>query len=262
MFGVERSERYRQYLSFLIALVERDLRARYRRSSLGHLWVVLQPLLMMSVWLVVRSFFGIPSDGTPYVVFVYSGMILWTYFSTIIINCAPAVQANSSIIKKIKVPREIFLLVSVATATFDMCISMCLLAFLMIFFKIQISWVILLLPFFIALTGLLALSVGMLIAAIGVFKSDIVLATSFLLQVWMFLTPIVYPLTSVPEEWRGIYSYLNPFVGIIDGYRRVLVQAQPPQWNILLSTTIGTLIVFYFSWPFFRRRAQYFADVM
>jgi lipopolysaccharide transport system permease protein len=114
LLGEAKFERYRQYFSFLRALFERDLKARYRRSSLGHVWIVLQPLLMMAVWLVIRSFFGIPSDGTPYVVFIYSGMILWTYFSTIIVNCAPAIQANASIIKKIKVPREIFLLVSFA----------------------------------------------------------------------------------------------------------------------------------------------------
>jgi lipopolysaccharide transport system permease protein len=96
----------------------------------------------------------------------------------------------------------------------------------------------------------------------GVFKSDIVLATNFMLQIMMFLSPIIYPLTSVPEKWRTVYSYLNPLVGIIDGYRKVLVQAQMPQWDTFIFSSVGVLILFSIAWPFFRRRAQFFADVM
>lgn len=262
VLGLPRYERYRQYLYFLNSLAVRDLKARYRRSSLGHVWVVLQPLLMMSVWLVMRSFFDIPSNGAPYVVFVYAGMVLWGYFTNIITNSAPSIQANSGIIKKIKVPREIFLLSAVAVASFDLLMSLGILGIIMVFYNISFTSYLLLLPLVIAITALLGLAIGMCISALGIFKSDILMATNFLLQVWMFLSPIVYPLTSVPEKWRTFYSIVNPFVGLIVGFKNVVVFSKMPDWELLGSSFLYTSVLLFFVWPFFRKRAQYFADVM
>lgn len=262
ILGKDKYERYRQYLYFLSSLAERDIKARYRRSALGHVWVVLQPLLMMSIWLIMRSFFSIPSNGAPYVVFVYSGMVLWSYFSNIINNCAPSISSNAGIIKKIKVPREIFLLAAVTTATFDLIMSLGILGIVMAIYDVGFTPMLLMLPYFIIFTSILGLAVGMVISAIGIFKSDIIMATNFLLQIWMFLTPIVYPLTSVPEEWRRLYSFVNPMVGLIDGFKNIVVFAKLPDWSSLTSASLFTLILLYFAWPFFRRRAQYFADVM
>lgn len=245
----------------LRALAVRDVRARYRRSMLGPLWAVLQPLLLMIVFTVLHNFIGIPSDGIPYPLFSYSALVPWTFFAAAVTGCAPSVIANAGILKKMAVTREVFPLSAVVTAAFDFAAASIVLVGLRLYYGVPLDLSLLWLLPLMLLIALLALSVGMTIAALGVFKRDLVIATAFLLQLWLYATPIIYPLNSVPERWRTLYS-LNPMVGLIEGCRNVLARGIAPDLHLLILGLPMLLLCFAVGWPLFRRMSQYFADVL
>jgi lipopolysaccharide transport system permease protein len=254
--------RLRSFLELLLALVWRDLTQRYRRSFLGPAWAVLQPLILMVLFNMIRGFVDIPSDGVPYVIFTYSALVPWTFFSNAISLCGPSVYSNAAILKKISLPREVFPLSAIVTALFDFFMSSIILIGMMFWYHVPLRWALLLwIPVLLLITVLLALGAGMMIAALGSFKRDFVFATPFLMQFWMFATPIIYPLSSVPERQRSLIM-LNPMVGVIEGFRNVLIKGIPPPTDALLvslAVTFGLLLV---TWPVFRWLSQYFADVM
>lgn len=253
--------RLSQFLNLLWALVSRDIRARYRRSTLGILWAVLQPLMLMLVFSILRGIVDIPSDGVPYVIFSYSALVPWTFFSQAVNNSGRSVMSNRDIIKKIGVPREVFPLASVLTAFFDMSMSGIVLVGMMVWYNAQISWTMLWVIPLLALTAVISFAIGMFVAAIGTFRQDIVLALPFIMQLWLYTTPIIYPISSVPEKWRNLYI-MNPMVGIIEGFRGVLVKAQTPDMGQLTYATIVTVLALVIAWPFYRKMSGYFADVI
>ena len=165
------------------------------------------------------------------------------------------------VIKKIAIPREIFPLSAVITALFDFIMAGVVLVGMMIWFQVSVNWTLLWLPILTFLTTLLGFGVGMLIAALGTFKRDFIFATPFLMQFWLYATPIIYPLSSVPERWRTLYM-LNPMVGVIEGFRDVLLRASPPSLEALSWSAVTTGIILVIIWPIFRWLSQYFADVV
>ncbi len=250
-----------RFLNLLWALVSRDVRARYRRSILGPLWAIIQPLFLMVVFTILRGFVDIPSEGIPYPIFSYSALVPWTFFSTAVNNSGPSIMSNAGILKKMAVAREIFPLAAVLTAGFDLLMSGLVLAGMMIWFHVPVGWSLLWLPLLIVLTGLLALAVGMFLAALGTFKRDFLLAGTFLMQLWLYATPIIYPLSSVPERWRVFYV-LNPMVGLLEAFRSILARGVAPDLELLAWALPGIALAWLVSWPFFRVMSQYFADVL
>ena len=248
-------------MNLLWALVARDVRARYRRSLLGPAWAILQPLVLMVLFTMLRGFVDIPSDGVPYVIFSYSALVPWTFFTNAVSFCGPSVASNAGVVKKIAVAREVFPAAAVVTALFDLVMSGLVLAGMMIWFRVPMGWSLLWLPVLVLMTALLALAVGMGIASLGTFKRDFIFATPFLMQFWLYATPIIYPLSSVPERWRRLYL-LNPMVGIIEGFRNVLVKASPPPLDALAWSALVTAVILALVWPLFRWLSQYFADVL
>jgi lipopolysaccharide transport system permease protein len=242
-------------------LVVRDLTARYRRSILGPLWAVIQPLMLMILFNLIRGVVEIPSDGVPYVIFSYAALVPWTYFSNAASLCGPSVITNAGIIKKMSVPREVFPVAAVIVALVDFLIAGLILFGMMIWFRVPFTLALVWLPVLIALTALMALGVGMGIAALGTFKRDFIFATPFLMQFWLYATPIIYPLSSVPDSWRGLYV-LNPAVGLIEGYRRILIHGQPPDFALLTIAAVMIALIVAVGWTLFRRISQYFADVL
>lgn len=250
-----------RFLTLTWALVYRDVSTRYRRSVLGPLWAILQPLILMVVFTLLKSVIKIPSEGVPYVIFSYSALVPWTFFSASINRCGPSILSNANLIKKSDVPREIFPVSAIAASFFDFMMSGIVLMGMMFYFKVHISLELLWLPVLVILSAALAFGVGMIIASFGCFKRDIIIATPFLAQIWLFATPVIYPTSSVPDKWIWVYK-LNPMVGIIEGFRNVLVKGQAPNLELLIYSIIITMVLFVLSWPIFRWLSQYFADVM
>lgn len=259
--GINTRAKARQFISLLFALVYRDVMSRYRRSLLGPLWAILQPFILMVLFNMLRRFVSIPSDGLPYVLFSYAGLVPWTFLTNAISFCGPSITTNAAVLKKIAIPREVFPLAAAVTALFDFVMAGLVLAGMMLWFQVAVSWALLWLPVLALLTATLAFGIGMLIASLGTFKRDIIFATPFLMQFWLYATPVIYPLSSVPERWRILYM-LNPMVGVIEGFRNVLLQASPPPLEALSWSIVMTVVILAIAWPVFRWLSQYFADVL
>jgi len=256
-----KGQRMTRFATLLAALVVRDVTSRYRRSSLGLWWAFLQPLILMLLFNMLRGFMSVPSDGLPYILFSYTALVPWTFFTNAVSACGPSITANAEVIKKIALPREVFPLAAVTATLFDFAISAILLAGMMIWFQVPIGWALLWLPVLIALMTVIAFSVGILLAGLGTFRKDFIFATPFLTQAWLFITPVIYPLSAVPEQWRWLYV-LNPMVGVVEGFRNVLLKATMPPMEPLAWSVVTTAALLAISWPLFRRLSEYFADVL
>lgn len=219
--------RWRHFFSLLWALVYRDVMARYQKSILGPAWAIVQPLVYMVVFTFLKGFTKVSDEGIPYPIFTFAALVPWSFFSNAVVASAPSVMINASVVKKIALPREVFPLSAVMTALFDFAMSGLVLAGLMVYYRISVGWALLWLPALLALTATLAFAVGMFLASFGTFKRDLVMAAPFLMQFWLFTSPIIYPLSQVPEKWRTLYM-LNSVVGLIEGYRNVLLRAEVP----------------------------------
>ena len=250
-----------RFFNLLWALVSRDITARYRRSLLGPAWAILQPLILMVLFTMIRRFVAIPSDGMPYAIFSYSALVPWTFFSNAVNQCGPSVVSNAGIVKKMAVAREVFTAAAVVTALFDLLMSGLVLAVMMVWFQVPVGWSLLWLPVLVLLTALLALAVGMGIASLGTFKRDLVFAAPFVMQLWLYATPVIYPISSVPERWRSLYV-LNPMAGIIEGFRSVLVKGLMPDLGLLAWSVMGIGLIWALTWPLFRFMSQYFSDAL
>lgn len=235
--------------------------SRYRRSLLGPLWAILQPLILMVLFNLLRGFVSIPSDGLPYVLFSYAALVPWTFLTNAVSFCGPSVAINATVVKKIAIPREVFPLAAVVTALFDFCMAGLVLAGMMLWFRVSMSWALLWLPVLVLLTAALAFGIGMLIASLGTFKRDFIFATPFLMQFWLYATPVIYPLSSVPDRWRTLYM-VNPMVGVVEGFRNVLLRASPPPLEALGWSAVTTVVILVIAWPAFQWLSQYFADAL
>jgi lipopolysaccharide transport system permease protein len=183
------------------------------------------------------------------------------FFSNAVIYCGPSIRSNASVVKKMALPREVFPLAAVVAALFDFLMASLVMAGMMIFYRVSVGWSLLWLPVLCLNAGLLAFAVGMALAAMGTFKRDFIIAAPLLMQIWLFITPVLYPLSSVPEHWQSFYL-LNPMVGIIEGFRAVLLRAETPPLGPLGWSALVTLVVLALAWPFFRWVSPYFADVI
>jgi len=259
--SARKGRRAARFFSLLRALVIRDVTSRYRRSSLGMWWAFLQPLILMLLFNMLRGFVNIPSDGIPYLLFSYSALVPWTFFTNSVAACGPSIITNAEVIKKIALPREVFPLAAVTATLFDFAMSAILLAAMMVWFKVTVGWALLWLPALVILMSVIAFAVGILLAGLGTFRKDFIFATPFLTQAWLFVTPVIYPLSTVPEKWRSLYM-LNPMVGVIEGFRSVLLKASAPAMEPLALSVITTGVLLTLAWPVFRRLSAYFADVL
>ena len=261
IMGANAQVKVRRFVYLLLALVHRDVTSRYRRSWLGPLWAILQPLILMVLFNMLRGFVSIPSDGIPYVLFSYAALVPWTFLTNAISFSGPSVATNATVVKKIVTPREVFPLAAVVTALFDFGMASLVLAGMLFWFHVSVSWALLWLPILVLLTAALAFGIGMLVAGLGTFKRDFIFATPFLMQFWLYASPVIYPLSSVPERWRGLYM-LNPMVGVIEGFRNVLLRATSPPLEELGWSAAMTAMILAIAWPLFRWLSQYFADVV
>lgn len=250
---------YRELLYFL---TWRDLKVRYKQTILGVAWAVIQPLFTMVIF---TLFFGrlaaVPSDGVPYPIFVYSGLLLWTFFSNAVANSGNSLVGSANLLSKVYFPRMLIPWSSVAAALADLAIAFIVLVALMLYYRVAVTWRILMIPVPLLLVVLMALGVGMWLSALNVKYRDVRFAIPFVVQLWMFMTPIIYPSSFVPDRWRWLLA-LNPLTGIIDAFRVSLFGHQPFQWPVLGASTIITLVVLVTAAHVFWRMEESFADVI
>ncbi|MGZ4787899.1 MAG: ABC transporter permease [Terriglobales bacterium] len=249
---------HRELLYFL---TWRDIKIRYKQTALGALWAVIQPLFPM---LVFTLFFGrlakMPSDGIPYSVFAYAALLPWSYFASAVTNSSNSVVGSSNLITRVYFPRMIIPGSAVLAALVDFAIAFVLLGVLMIWHRIPPTASILMLLPLIALVTLLALGLGMLLAGLTVKYRDFRYAMPFLIQLWMFATPVIYPASLVPAKWRWVLA-LNPLTGIIEGFRSSLF-ARPFDWPSLAFSTVFTVFMLIYAAYSFRRQERIFADLI
>ena len=249
---------HRELLYFL---TWRDIKIRYKQTALGVLWAVIQPLLPMIIFtLFFGKLAGIPSDGVPYAVFAYAGLLPWTYFSNAVANSAVSIVGSSSLITKVYFPRMIIPGSAALAALFDFFIASSLLAALMMWYRLPMQAGILMLPPLIVLVTILALGVGMLFAGLTVRYRDIRYALPFAIQVWMFATPVIFPSSMVPLRWRWALA-INPLTGVIEGFRSALF-GKPFNWGALaVCASIAFALLVYAAYSF-RRLERTFADTI
>jgi len=246
----------------LFQLTLRQIKSRYKQSVLGISWAILKPIGMMVVFTVIFSkFMKVPSDGIPYPIFSYCALLPWTFFSTSLSSGINSMTSNVSLIQQIYFPRIIFPLTAVMSSFVDFVIASVIFIGLMIFYKIQITiYVFLLIPILI-LQIVFTIPICLLGSALNVFYRDIGQALVFITQLWMYACPIVYPISVVPEKYRMLYA-LNPMVGIIDSYRKVIIQGVAPNWEYLWISFVITVLVFISFYAIFRKLEMKLADII
>jgi lipopolysaccharide transport system permease protein len=247
---------YRELLYFLIW---RDVKVRYKQTMLGVIWVVLQPLMTM---LITTLFFGklvgVPSDGLPYALFVFVGLLPWMFFSKAITQSGNSLVSSANLITKVYFPRLIIPSATVMSGLVDFAVSFVLLVGLMIYYRIGVSAGLLMFPALVLLTTILALGSGMWLSALNVKYRDVGALIPFIIQVGMFLTPIYYPSSLIPEKWQWAIK-LNPLTGIIENLRASLL-GRPFDWQALAISALIAFALFISSAYIFRRMEKSFAD--
>jgi lipopolysaccharide transport system permease protein len=252
----------RQYRDLFYFLVARDIKVKYKQTVLGGLWAVIQPFFSMVVF---TLFFGklaqMPSDGIPYPIFNYTAMVAWTYFAGVVSGSGNSLVGNSNLISKVYFPRLIIPLTPALAGLLDFAIAFIVLLGMMLYFKIAPTLLILTVPFLVLLMMLTSSGVGMILAALNAKYRDIRYTIPFLVQLWMFASPIVYPTSIVPERYRMVYA-LNPMVGVIEGFRSALLGSGAfPTGVLLVSAAISTAL-FIIGALYFRQTERFFADII
>jgi lipopolysaccharide transport system permease protein len=254
-----------QYRELLYFLVWRDVKVRYKQTALGVLWVILQPVISMVVF---SGLFGLllntPSQGVPYPVFVYAGLLPWTYFAGALARSSTSLVDSRNLITKVYFPRLIVPMTGVLAGLVDFAVGFMVLIVLMLLFGIAPTSAVIFLPAFLLLALLTALAFGLWLSALNVRYRDIGYVIPFLVQIWMYLTPVIYPVTLIPEQFQILLG-LNPMTSVIMGFRWALLGQAPDSTSMLVifALSVTTMFVVLFSGLlFFRRTERTFADII
>jgi lipopolysaccharide transport system permease protein len=260
--GIEWREvwRYRELLYFL---TWRDVKVRYKQTVLGAAWAILQPLLTMVVF---SLFFGRlagldrKTGGVPYPIYVYAGLLPWTFFANAIGSSGNSLVGSTNLITKVYFPRLVIPLASIGAGLVDLAISFAVLAVMMLFYRTALSWQLLLVPIFLMATILVAAGVGATLSALTVAYRDFQYVVPFMVQLWMFVTPVIYPSSLVPGRWHWLLA-LNPLAGPIEGFRAAFL-SRPLDWPQIAASTIVSTLVFLTGATYFRTMERRFADII
>lgn len=251
-----------QYRDLFVMLVVRDISVRYKQTLLGVAWSVLQPL---SAMLVFTLFFGklakMPSDGVPYPLFSYSALVLWTFFAQAMNGAANSLVANERLVTKVYFPRVILPASAGLSFLVDLIIASCLLLFLMPYYGWRPSPNIWALPIMVTLAAMCALGAGIWLAALNVKYRDFRYVIPFMTQLWMFASPVVYPVSLVPDKWKVLMS-VNPMSGAIEGFRWALLGTPGNPWMLVGASAVFAGIILILGIGYFRRTEEFFADLI
>jgi len=250
------------FRELLFFLAWRDVKVKYKQAAIGVIWAVLQPLLTMIVFTFIFGRFAkMPSEGVPYPIFVYIGLLPWQYFSSVLSQSTTSVVGGGSMVTKIYFPRLIMPASTAIAALLDFVIASVILGIMMVWYSVSVSWGILLVPLLLLLTIINAVGFGMWFAALNVRYRDVQFAIPFLIQIWMFATPVIYPSSMLGEKYAWILA-LNPMGGVIEAFRSAVLGHSAIPWGALgVSSGVG-LLVFVGGMFYFKKVERYFADVI
>ncbi len=252
-----------RYRELLWRWVMRNIKVRYKQSLLGAAWAVLQPLSITILFTVVFSYFlQIDTDGVPYPIFYYSALLPWTFFASSISFGVQSLVSNLNLVTKIYFPKEILPISTVLASFVDFLVAATIYVAMMIFYRVPIGPSLVLLPVLLVIQMLLTIGVVLLASALNVFYRDIRFVVPLGIQLWMYLTPIIYPASRVPERFRNLYMMVNPMAGLIDSYRRIVLTAEWPQYPYLFSSAAISLALFVVAYWYFKRAEPVFADII
>ncbi len=261
-FQIINLKELREYRDLFYFLVTRDIKVRYKQTVLGGLWAVIQPFFLMVVF---TLFFGnlakVPSDGIPYPIFNYSAMVAWTYFAGAITNSGNSLVQESALISKVYFPRIIIPLTPVLAGLLDFAIAFIILIGMMFYYGVFPNITALLLPILIILMMLAASGTGLFLAALNAKYRDIRYTITFLVQFWMFASPVVYPVSILPAQYHLAYA-INPMAGIIEGFRSTLLSTTAFPTNMLIVSGIMSIVLFLIGAFYFKQTERYFADII
>ena len=257
--GLRELWEYRELLYFLIW---RDVKVRYKQTALGAAWAILQPLMMMAVF---SLFFGylarLPSDGVPYPIFTFCALLPWQLFAHALSESSNSLVANERLLTKVYFPRLVVPIAAVLGGLVDFAIAFVILLLMMLYYGVVPTWAIVTLPSFILLAVITALGVGLWLSALNVQYRDVRHTMGFLIQFWLFATPVAYSSSLVPERWRPMYG-LNPMVGVVEGFRWALLGKSEPPGAVLAVSVAVVVLLLIGGLYYFRRMEQEFADVV
>jgi homopolymeric O-antigen transport system permease protein len=249
------------YRELFWVLTVRDVKVRYKQTVLGAAWAIIPPIMTMVVFSIIFGGFAeMPSDGLPYPVFVYAGLLPWSFFASCLTRSGSSVVGSAHLISKVYFPRVIIPLSSAGAGIVDLAISTGVMLLIMLYFGVGWSLNLLAAPLLLVLVVLMALGVGIFVSALNVAYRDLSFLTPFVVQLWMFATPVIYPASLVPEKWHWVLQ-LNPMAGVIEGFRSAFL-GKPFDWAVIgLSLLIG-IVLFIFGLLYFEKVERRFADII
>lgn len=254
-----------QYRELLWSLSLREFKIRYKQTLLGLAWAIVQPLAMMFIFTLVFSKLKMVTNadtgGFPYPIFSYCALVPWTFFSSSLKFGAASIITNMNLLLKTSFPREIFPLSKIIGSFFDYLIAMVVFAVMMIYYAVPVHATIWLFPFVLLVQLVLTSGFCLFLSALNVYFRDIAHAVSLGMFLWLFATPVAYPIGKVPARFIGWYK-LNPMVGIIDAYRRVILEGRPPDITLFSYSIIVAIVLFILGYVFFKRSEKDFADII
>jgi len=250
-----------QYRDLLQLLVWRDISAKYRQSVLGLAWAVFRPLISALIFTLVFSILVKVETEVPYPIFAFSALIPWLYFSSSLAAVTSSVTGAQSLLTKVYFPRTVLPLAALGAGLVEVLIQLLIMGLFMAWYGYFPSWRIATLPAFMGLAVVTAFAFGIWLTALNVKYRDVGMAVPFFIQIWMYLCPIVYPITLIPERFQALYS-LNPMVGVVEGFRWSLLGTGTPHWTAIMIS-IGVVLSVLFSGLFYFRRVESrFADII
>jgi lipopolysaccharide transport system permease protein len=251
-----------EFRELLYFLTWRDIKVRYKQTLLGATWAIIQPVFTMVIFSVIFGRLAkLPSDGIPYPIFSYTALLPWQLFSRAMADASSSLTTNQNMITKIYFPRLFLPASSILGGLVDFGIAFLVLLGLMVYYQTPLTWRVLWLPAFILLALVTAMAVGMWLSAVNVRYRDVKYVTPFLVQIWLYATPIAYSRTLIPDEWQLIYS-LNPMSGVVDGFRWVLL-GQSVEIGWLFSVSVLMVVVLFIGGLiYFQRMERTFADLI
>lgn len=250
------------YRELFFFLTWRDIKVRYKQTALGAAWAVLQPFLTMVVFsLFFGGLAGISSGSVPYPVFAFAGLVPWTFFATAVALAANSLVEQERILAKVYFPRLIVPTAAVLACLVDFAIAFVVLLGMMLVYGIVPSAAILTLPIFVAFAALTALAVSLWLSALNVMYRDVRYAIPFMVQMWLFVSPVAYPSSLVPKPWDAVYG-INPMVGVIEGFRWALLGQSEPSGPMLAVSALMVAVLLVGGLLYFRRMERSFADVV
>lgn len=250
-----------EYRELVVALTTREIKVRYKQTVLGVAWAVIQPLATMLIFTIIFGKLAkIPSDGIPYPVFVFSGLIAWNFLSSAISSGGVSLLSAANMVGKVYFPRVIIPLATLGVSAVDFLIAVVLLLLLMLIYGVPFSMSMLIAPVFFIGLFLLSFGVSAWLSAVTVTYRDFRFVIPFMLQIWMYITPVIYPLSFIPEKWRWL-AYLNPAQGWVEGMRSAFL-ATPINWGSVLASSLLTLFILIIGFRYFYTTQRRFADII